>query len=90
VPDPELIAEVERVSHNDPIGLLRNVARDTLRQLRERMGGQSRLGDLRKQLEELQAEQKKVKADLAELQARLAATGRNGGRHRPRRVRRAA
>jgi len=80
VPDPQLTALVEELSHSDPIGLLRNLARETLRLLHERMGSQTRMGDLRKQLEELQADNKRLKAQVGDVEARLAAHGFNGRR----------
>lgn len=82
VPDPELTGLVEELSHSDPIGLLRNMARETLRLLHERMGAQTRLGDLRKQIEQIQADNKKLKAQVGDLEARLAAHGLNGRRGR--------
>ena len=90
VPDGELMAVVESLSLSDPIGLLRNLARETLRLLHERMGAQSRLGDLRKRIEELSSENKKLRANVGDVEARLAAHGFNGGKKPERRINRRA
>lgn len=79
VPDPVLMERVEQLSHIDPIGLLRRMARETLRHVRETMGSQTRIGDLRKLLEEVQAENRRLKAGLGELESKV---GANGARRR--------
>lgn len=84
IPDGQLMDVVDDIARSDPIGLLRNMGRDTTRVLREKMGLQSRLGDLRKVLEEVQNDNKRLKASLGEIEARLKAHGLNGKRVRTR------
>lgn len=69
-----LAAQVE----SEPIGLLKKVARDAMRDLHERMGELAQLGELKKQFEELQAENRKLGARLAEVEGRLKAKAGKG------------
>lgn len=72
VPDREIARILSQRLESEPIGILKKVARDSLRQIEERLGDQARIGDLRKQFGAIEGEHKKLQARVAELERRLA------------------
>lgn len=67
--DPQVAEALSRQAESEPIGLLRKVAKDGLRKIQEKMAEQSAVSDVRKRLEQLQEEQKKLVARVSELEA---------------------
>ncbi|MBI2078577.1 MAG: hypothetical protein HYT80_09470, partial [Euryarchaeota archaeon] len=71
-PDAELVGILVKQIESEPIGLLKKVARDSLRHVQDKLGEQAQIADLNRRFAELQVEQKKAQARLAEIEARLA------------------
>jgi hypothetical protein len=72
VPEASVASTLSAQIDAEPIGLLKKVARESLRAVREKMGDQAQIGGLKRQLEELQAENKKLLGRFAELEAKVA------------------
>jgi aminopeptidase N len=71
IPDAKIARRLALHLEGEPVGLLKKIARDSLRSMHERLGEQSRFGELRKQFEDLQGEHRKLLGRIAELEGRL-------------------